>query len=196
MQCDRVLEVAPHQQRELDRLQTIGLALSKHLHTKYPHEIAWRTLQKSWNGEVFLGPTTNRASFNTENGCVVIGIPRDPARLDPSLVNTRFLLALSKGASGSKTCTDIHSVIVSEATKTFGIKVAIDCSDAYEYAINTLDKCPGCDWRSGAPSECHGLNYSDLKLSMHSTVSLLNTKSSSSRGIRSVSNRPHPMSFE
>jgi len=174
MQCDRVLEVAPHQQRELDRLQTIGLALSKHLHTKYPHEIAWRTLQKSWNGEVFLGPTTNRASFNTENGCVVIGVPRDAARLDSSLLNTRFLLALSKGASGSKMCTDIHSVIVSEATKTFGINVAIDCSDAYEYAINTLDKCPGCEWRSGAPSECHGRRSSWPELLGSQALNALN----------------------
>ena len=156
MQCERVLDVAPHQQRELDRLQNLGKALATHLRTSFPHEIAWRTLERSWNGIVYLGPTTNRASFDTEYGCVTIGVPRDPARVDTALLTARFLLALSKGASGSKVCTDIHSVIVSEATRVFGQKVALDCSDAYEYAINTIEKCPGCEWRSGAPSECHG----------------------------------------
>jgi hypothetical protein len=153
MECERVRDVTPHQQSELDRLQLVGDATAKHLRATFPHEIAWRTLEKAWNRQVFLGTHPNRATFDVRTGCVTIGIPHDAARTDRPLLNARFLLALSKGAAGGKACTDVHAAIVSAATS-MGVAVALGCGDCAEHGMCDAAKCPKCEWRGGAPREC------------------------------------------
>lgn len=91
-----------------------------------------------WNGRVLVGSGDYTATFHVDSGCLLIGIPADGGRLDH--LNTRLLLAISRGATNGKSCTNLHDVVLHEASK-LGISYSLTCSDVLEYALPYQAPC-------------------------------------------------------
>jgi hypothetical protein len=156
MVCNGIVDdITPLQASTRAVLQQNALRLASHMRTKFPREIAWRRLWMLWNKTVALGTVKNRAEFDVESGCLIVGIPADGGHL-PTL-HARVFLAMSSGASGGRVCGDLHTTLLVEATDVLGFPVSLDCDDVVEFGMIRpgAKECTGCQWGPGAPSNCH-----------------------------------------
>ena len=143
--CDHVVDVTLEQQRRAAELETTAHLVIRHLHTTFPHDIQWSMLQKWWNGRVLVGAQENVATFDPDSGCLLVGVPKDGGRIEQ--LNSRLLLALSKGASSGRLCTKLHDTILKEAATKLRIRFELSCADIYENGL--IDT----SWGRGVP--CH-----------------------------------------
>lgn len=154
--CGGLTDPTAYQVRERERLEDLGRRLMAHMTTRFPNEATWGTVQRVWsNQQIQLSNDLNIAAFDIESGCFVIGIPRQSGMQDPSIINARFLLGISKGASRHKRCSTLHSLLLREATEQLGIQVALDCTLSQSAGLNAINTCEKCRWIGGAPVACH-----------------------------------------
>lgn len=151
--CEGVPRGTEHQAKELARLERLLRTVAAHMIATFPNEPAWKMMDKNWNGRVLLGPVPYVASFDIHSGCLVVGV--HPHTSDPAVLNAKALLALSTGISLGKTCSDLHSRLLSEVTSTMKLPISLDCRDAKTKGLNTVNACPKCTWKEGAPFSCH-----------------------------------------
>lgn len=152
MLCEHVVDQTSSQHTRLKELEHDAVRVVNHLRKTFPHEPAWRLLVEGWNGKVLLGATPYKALFNAANGCLTIGVPVDGGY--QPLLNARMLLALSSGASGGKVCSDIHAIIVSEASSKLGMSVSLGCDECTQHGMCDTSKCSSCTWTED-PKKCH-----------------------------------------
>lgn len=143
--CPLIAVETAEQQATLDALKGIAKRVITHMRSIAPHEPAWRNLHKAWNGDVNLNTTPFRAEFLPEYGCLSIGMPCEGAKQHLPRLTARMLLAMSKVASGSKVCTDLHNHMLNEVKYTLGIPLDIACDDIQEHSLmNTPWKHEAC----------------------------------------------------
>lgn len=132
--CSHVTKLTEKQHEVVSHLQTLATQVVKHLRTTFPHDVEWKMLEKWWNQKVLVGTDENRATFDPDTGCLVIGVPKDGGKLE--VLHTRLLLALSRGASNGKVCSGLHDTILHQASK-LGIAFELTCSDIAEYGLTS-----------------------------------------------------------
>ena len=142
--CDHLTDITRQQQERLSELENSAHTVVDHMVSTFPHAVEWRMLKKWWNGRVLAGADENIATFNTDSGCLVIGIPADGGKLE--VLNASLLLALSKGASSGKACTTLHDSILKEASLRLGIHFELSCAAILEFGMTDT-------WGKNVP--CH-----------------------------------------
>jgi hypothetical protein len=141
--CDYVVDITKEQKERLSELEKTARMVVEHMVSRFPHSVEWRMLKKWWNGRILAGSDDNIATFNTDSGCLVIGIPKDGGKFE--VLNASLLLALSKGASSGKACTHLHDSILKEASLRLGIRFELSCAAILEYGmIDTWGKNVPC----------------------------------------------------
>lgn len=138
MECEHVVTATPQQREVAAVLEQTARRLVTHMRTTFPHVTEWRMFRKWWNGRVLVGADAYAASFHPDSGCLLVGVPNDGGRID--LLNTRMLLAISRGATNGKACSNSHDTILREASK-LGIPYSLTCSDVLEYALPYQAPC-------------------------------------------------------
>lgn len=133
MLCDHVVDVTPEQRERAAELESTAHRVIRHMRAVFPHDVEWNMLKKWWNGKLFVGPDENTATFDSDSGCLLVGIPKDGGHLEK--LNTRLLLALSKGASNGRPCTRLHDAILKEASTKLDIHFELSCAVMFEHGL-------------------------------------------------------------
>jgi len=126
------------------------------MRTTFPYEQTWQNVEKSWNGDITLNTTPFRASYTPEYGCLSIGVPPDGAFDKIPLLTARVLLVVSKVASGSKVCTDLHATLLDQVKNGLGFPVDLSCDDIQEHALMNTS------WRKDAVCGARRLEWPEL----------------------------------
>ena len=151
--CNHIVDLTKEQQARVTELEKMAHTVVDHMLKTFPHTVEWKMLKKWWNGRVLVGSDENSATFNTDSGCVVIGIPRDGGKLE--VLNASLLLALSKGASSGKACTHLHDSILKEAALRLDINFELSCAAILEYGMSDT-------WGKNVPCHRSRLSWPEL----------------------------------